>query len=69
MVRLKGGSHRASLDGPASFQFHMVRLKGDETVRRALQGNTISIPYGAIKSMVLRSTIFLYNNFNSIWCD
>jgi len=46
----------------------MVRLKVN-LAREGLNGNEISIPYGAIKSEIPATARILVPHFNSLWCD
>ncbi len=54
MVRLKGKLGAGLLGSSTSFQFLMVRLKVTKAVIH-LSATIISIPYGAIKSLSLKT--------------
>ena len=46
----------------------MVRLKAN-CKYIVLTDNSISIPYGAIKSIIVSIHIDVQRHFNSLWCD
>ena len=68
MVRLKGAIEEMNLQKELSFQFLMVRLK-ERFVNNKGGNYEISIPYGAIKSATLISSVLSIVYFNSLWCD
>ena len=68
MVRLKDGFIEEGGIKTIPFQFLMVRLK-DRFIQLSEFADSISIPYGAIKSRLSEMENKIGGDFNSLWCD